>query len=164
MPDDILRQFVCLLNQKPTPERGYPFYLKWLQYYYDFCHKYHHEVTNRQSLPPFLEKLAHKEQLSQLRKQAEHAIMLFYELQKSELSIPLQAEKHVTEPLPSYPRVQASTPAASSPAARKYCQPHSAGSGATCTEPSAPFFPSESASHARKPPTPQLSPAVSAQD
>ena len=37
-------------------------YLKWLRFYLDFCVKYRHRPRERDSLQPFLEKLASKGQ------------------------------------------------------------------------------------------------------
>jgi len=53
---------------------------KWLCYYLDFCHKYNVKQTAQVSLAAFTEKLKEKKQAENLRKQAHHAISLFYEM------------------------------------------------------------------------------------
>lgn len=45
--------------------------------------KYDLDASKRDSLPPFLQKLASKKQSGQNRKQAEHAVSIFYELTQS---------------------------------------------------------------------------------
>jgi hypothetical protein len=56
-----------------------PHYRKWLRFYWDFCHKYFFAPTDRQSFPAFDEKLRTKNQSEAQRKQAYHAISLYYE-------------------------------------------------------------------------------------
>ena len=83
VPREIRTLFDTLLAHEPIPSKIHPFYRKWLRYYFDFCHKYAFDVSSRESLPPFLDKLASKRQSKQQQKQAEHAIMLFYGLNRS---------------------------------------------------------------------------------
>lgn len=68
------------LNDKAIPKRDYFYYRKWLRYYLDFCSKYSHTKTNKESLKLFIEKLKEKNQNNQQLKQAFHAVSLFYEL------------------------------------------------------------------------------------
>lgn len=79
VPRELRESFQARLAGEPVPERLYPFYRKWLRYYWDFCRKYRHDPSSRKSLPPFLEKLAEKKQSRQLRNQAAHAISIFYD-------------------------------------------------------------------------------------
>ena len=83
VPAEILFQFDAQLKREPIPERNHIFYRKWLRFYFDFCQKYHFDETDRASLAPFLEKLADKKQSRQFRRQAEHALSIFYELPQS---------------------------------------------------------------------------------
>lgn len=83
VPTEILFQFEAQLKREPIPERNHIFYRKWLRFYFDFCQKYHFDETDRASLTPFLQKLADKNQSSQLRRQAEHALSIFYKLPQS---------------------------------------------------------------------------------
>ena len=46
----------------------------------DFCFKYNHNKTNKQTLDLFIEKLKEKKQNDQQLKQAFHAVSLYYEL------------------------------------------------------------------------------------
>lgn len=51
-------------------------YRKRLRCYLDFCHKYGHAYAARESLPPFLDKLASKRQGDAQRGQAGKAVGL----------------------------------------------------------------------------------------
>ncbi len=79
VPRELRESFDARLAGEPIPERLYPFYRKWLRYYWDFCRKYLHDPSSRKSLPLFLDKLAEKKQSAQLRNQAAHAISIFYD-------------------------------------------------------------------------------------
>ena len=54
-------------------------YLKWLQYYLDFCDKYRHPPRDRDSLPLFLQKLSEKGQNPEKQRQAAESVAHFYE-------------------------------------------------------------------------------------
>jgi integron integrase len=80
IPVELSRQFEAQLKQLEISDRYRPHYIRWLRYYWDFCHKYGHEPTNRQSFPPFDEKLRAKKQAHFQRQQAAHAVSIFYAL------------------------------------------------------------------------------------
>ena len=80
VPDNILESFKKPLVREPVPVGPRPFYRKWLRYYFYFCHKYQHDISSRESLEPFIEKLSEKNQPSNLKRQASHAISIFYKL------------------------------------------------------------------------------------
>ena len=71
---------MVLLGQKNIPSQKHRYYLKWLRYYLDFCHKYGFEKENTASLAAFIEKLVEKGQGQDLRKQAYHAVSVFHEM------------------------------------------------------------------------------------
>ena len=56
------RLYDTLLERKAVAVEQRPHYKKWLRFYWDFCHKYAFEPTNRQSFPAFHEKLRAKNQ------------------------------------------------------------------------------------------------------
>lgn len=58
-------------------------FLKWLRYYLDFCSKYEHPPRDRESLQPFLLKLASKNQSREQQKEAASAVKLFHDLIQS---------------------------------------------------------------------------------
>ena len=66
-----------LLERKGITAEYRPHYRKWLRFYWDFCHKYAFEPTERQSFPAFHEKLRAKNQSEALCKQAEQAVILY---------------------------------------------------------------------------------------
>jgi hypothetical protein len=78
--DDIQKRFEKFLAPESTLEGVKPFYRKWPQYYLDFCHKYQHDIWGRESLEPFMGKLAEKNQPPNLLSQASHAVSIFYKL------------------------------------------------------------------------------------
>jgi integrase len=78
IPDHIQGNFEKLLSQESIPVGVRPFYHKWLRYYWDFCHKYQHDMSSRESLQPFIQKLADKNQPANLIRQASHAVSIFY--------------------------------------------------------------------------------------
>lgn len=108
VPSEILSQFDAQLMQEPIGVGYHVFYRKWLRFYFDFCHKYRFDPDARSSLAPFLQKLADKKQSSQLCKQAEHALLIFYALPKAD-SGPIIQPEHVTTSSP--PQRGASPPA-----------------------------------------------------
>jgi hypothetical protein len=69
-----------------------PFYLKWLQYYLDFCQKYSHKSGDSSSLQKITQKLKDKKQPDSYISQAEHAIQLSYKLINVQQSRKLRAK------------------------------------------------------------------------
>ena len=84
IPTSINAQFNALLNTNKIPKRYQNHYLKWLRYYLDFCHKYGLSKSNPQSLPNFVWKLKEKRQTDAQQKHANQAILIYYELIRSE--------------------------------------------------------------------------------
>jgi hypothetical protein len=62
--------------------------LKWLRFYWGFCHKHHYDLYRTESLSPFLDKLRKKRQSDQQRNQARQAVTWFYRLQLSSAATP----------------------------------------------------------------------------
>jgi hypothetical protein len=79
IPTALLPSFKSLLVSKNIPEGYHAYYLKWLRYYLDFCHKYGFNESNPQSLPDFIGKLKEKKQTAAQQKQADSAIRIYYE-------------------------------------------------------------------------------------
>ncbi len=71
-----------MLN-KSVPGKDRALYRKWLRFYWDFCHKYQHDVFHSGSLPLFLQKLQDKNQSEQQQKQAKYAVTLFFEMRSA---------------------------------------------------------------------------------
>ena len=55
-------------------------YLKWLRHYLDFCETYEHPPGDRESLMPFLQKLASKNQSRERQEEAAASLELMYPL------------------------------------------------------------------------------------
>ena len=83
LPDDLNRSFAQILIDKNLPKPEQYFCTKWLRYYWDFCHKYHHNPFVSTSLPLFLGKLQEKKQSVQQQNQARFAIGLLYDINTS---------------------------------------------------------------------------------
>ncbi len=80
IPDPLRDDYLRLFSQRNVPAYTHNAYLKWLRFYLDFCHKYHHNPGRRSSLPSFIGKLDEKNQTPRHQKQASHAINLYYAL------------------------------------------------------------------------------------
>lgn len=79
--DKVLSQrYKTVLQKQQIPQEQHFYYLKWLRYYLDFCHKYKFDKDQSESLPRFIEKLRSKKQTSAQQKQAAEAVQLFYSL------------------------------------------------------------------------------------
>src|SRR5918992_1636747 len=61
-PAELTRRYEALLRQQAVAREHRPYYLKWMRYYWDFCHKYGFEPRAHQSFLPFDEKLRTKKQ------------------------------------------------------------------------------------------------------
>ena len=80
LPPDLARRYATWLARHGVAVEQRPHYNKWLRYYWDFCHKYALESTERQSFPAFREKLRSKHQSDSQRQQAYAAVSLYYEM------------------------------------------------------------------------------------
>jgi hypothetical protein len=80
VPKESEVDFETLMNRKSVYVRYRPHYKKWLRYYWDFCHKYHYPVSEKQSLPHFAGKLREKRQTEALIRQATDAISHYYDM------------------------------------------------------------------------------------
>lgn len=83
LPFDLAHQFEALLDQKGIGDRDKADYLKWLRFYWDFCHQHHYDAYCAESLPPFLDKLREQRSSNTQRNQARQAIAWFHRLQPS---------------------------------------------------------------------------------
>ena len=80
LPNDDAHRFDKSLYANSLPNNQHFLYKKWLRFYWDFCHKYHHKVYQQSSLSQFLNKLQQKRQTLEQQNQAKDAITLFYQL------------------------------------------------------------------------------------
>ena len=54
---ELLNKFNLVLGKNGIPKNQCRYYLKWLRYYLDFCHKYNFEKMDFKSLALFIDKL-----------------------------------------------------------------------------------------------------------
>jgi hypothetical protein len=80
LPNDLAHQFDVLLDQQRLDGRDKATYLKWLRFYWDFCHQCYYDTYRTESLPPFLDKLREQQQSDSQRNQARQAIAWFHYL------------------------------------------------------------------------------------
>jgi hypothetical protein len=81
--EEIKPLFHAALVKNKVHPNSYPYYHRWLRFYFDFCLKYYYEKSNKESLPLFIKKLEEKKQAEMQRKQAAHAVSIYYGLQES---------------------------------------------------------------------------------
>jgi len=84
IPPKIRAQFDIMLIEKNIPKSAHTDYRKWLRYYLNFCFKYHHEKSKKESLSHFIKKLKDKNQTEQQQKQAFHAVSIFYGIKNTD--------------------------------------------------------------------------------
>jgi len=60
IPADLAKLYTSFMEQKGVETDQHRYYIKWLRYYIDFCHKYKFKRQNKESLSAFLEKLKKK--------------------------------------------------------------------------------------------------------
>jgi len=80
IPKQINHFFADVLIREAVPKTEQGYYKKWFRYYWDFCHKYSHDPNSKNSLQFFLNKLKDKHQSEQQCKQAQQAILIFYQI------------------------------------------------------------------------------------
>jgi len=80
LPEKINQPFQQFLINKGLADKHRYFYSKWLRFYWDFCHKYHHPTFYQNSRSQFLAKLKDKGPSESQREQASKAITFLYEM------------------------------------------------------------------------------------
>jgi hypothetical protein len=80
---DLAHQFNAFLGQKGIDGRDKATSLKWLRFYWGFCHQYHYDAYRSENLPPFLDKLREQQQSDYQQNQARQVMIWFYCLQPS---------------------------------------------------------------------------------
>lgn len=108
VPPDLSRRYDAMLERSGIAPNDRPFYRKWLRYYLDFCHKYHFDLFEAESVSAFDDKLRQKNQSQPLRKQACHAVFLYHKITSpaSNKKICDPAVSHANSQKPDHPRRQ----------------------------------------------------------
>ncbi len=86
IPPEVAREYEIVLAGASIAIHHRPYFRKWLRFYLDFCHKYSFDPTDGNSFPQFENKLREKRQAESLRKQAYHAVSLYYRMLVSPVS------------------------------------------------------------------------------
>ena len=82
IPSPVISKFKDVLIEKEIPQRDHVYYIKWLRYYLDFCHKYGRKEHDPQSLQDFIYKLKEKKQTAAQQQQAAEVINIYYGIGK----------------------------------------------------------------------------------
>jgi hypothetical protein len=100
LPAELIRPYETSLAQHGVLAPQRPYYLKWVRYYWDYCHKYALVPSDRKSFPPFDEKLRTKGQSDSQRQQAHLAIELYYAVVLTDRSVgqPLNPSAPISNP------------------------------------------------------------------
>lgn len=80
IPKNIIHLYDTCLERDKIATKLHVHYKKWLRYYLDFCHKYNFKPADKKSFPSFNDKLKAKNQPELFRKQAYHAVCLYYSI------------------------------------------------------------------------------------
>ena len=80
IPKNIIHLYDTCLERDRIATKLHVHYKKWLRYYLDFCHKYNFKPADKKSFPSFNDKLKAKNQPELFRKQAYHAVCLYYSI------------------------------------------------------------------------------------
>ena len=93
IPDDILKQFNAVLEQKAVPSSLRDDYRKWLLYYLDFRVKYPPPDAKSEQVRLFIEKMRSKGKSGKSLHHAAHALSLFFSLQTRKKQAVVHADK-----------------------------------------------------------------------
>ncbi len=93
IPDDILKQFNAILEQKSIRASLRDDYRKWLKYYLDFRVKYPPPDIKSEQVRLFIEKMRSKGKSGKDLHHAAHALSLFFSLQGRKKQAVVHAEK-----------------------------------------------------------------------
>ena len=77
---NLLTSYNLELVSRNIPGNEQRHYVKWLNFYLDFCNKYKFNPLNGVSIPPFIEKLDSKNQSAFQKQQAQKALKIYFEL------------------------------------------------------------------------------------
>lgn len=106
VPEVLVAAFTATCKRKAEPQAALGAYLGWLRFYLDFCFKYREPPREADSLQPFLQKLAAKNQSREKQEQAARAVGLYYETMRnwvpeegaiSNIPHPMSKEEGMTE-------------------------------------------------------------------
>ncbi len=62
IPAHLVSQYTAFIGDSSVQPSMQQYYVKWLRYYLDFCHKYNFQQDAKESLSAFIEKLREKKQ------------------------------------------------------------------------------------------------------
>ncbi len=93
IPEDILKRFNTVLEQKKIPALARDDYRKWLLYYLDFRQKYPPPDSKSEQVRLFVEKARSKGRSEKSLQQAAHALSLFFQSQPRKKQAAVHADR-----------------------------------------------------------------------
>ena len=82
VPIDIMCKYNAVLIEHGIDSALFPYYKKWLRYFFDFRAKYAESLSLTEQVRLFLQKLREKKQSEAKCRQAAHAVSLYFEMQE----------------------------------------------------------------------------------
>ena len=86
LPDDISAQYELALKKRAIAATRHSVFRKWLRHYLDFFIKYQPPDSKLERVRLFIEKLRKKKQTPEQQQQAAHAVSLYFEGQKGNMT------------------------------------------------------------------------------
>ena len=77
IPAQLLRQYTIFLTHQGVVQQEHRYYVKWIRFYFDFCHKYNFRQCSDAGPSAFMDKLTEKKQSKKQIRQAHHAVTLY---------------------------------------------------------------------------------------
>ncbi len=77
IPAQLLRQYATFIAHQGVVPQEQRYYVKWIRFYLDFCHKYNFRQCSDAGLSAFMDKLREKKQSQKQIRQAHHAVTLY---------------------------------------------------------------------------------------
>ena len=97
LPNSLIIDYIQFIENRGIQSVKHPYYLKWFRFYLDFCSKYRHLPSEKDSLHLFIKKLEDKKQSEQFRKQARHSVALFWDMPALKKLLPLMEIHKITQ-------------------------------------------------------------------
>lgn len=96
VPNALVNQYVAALKKREIPISQFADYKKWLRFFLDFSAKYPETNGATEQVELFLEKLREKRQSEEQRRQAAHAVALYFDMCGQEGNV-IQSTDHIPD-------------------------------------------------------------------
>ncbi len=96
---ELFKKYTFELKKRLIPEHKHSYYLKWLRFFLDYCHKYKLDTHHEHTLPNFIEKLKNKHQREFQLRQAREAVTIYYDIIPAEACVSVPPVNHRLAPI-----------------------------------------------------------------